>query len=111
LILERPATQARSEYDPHYWYYARHLLKTTPQYAVPTGHTSISSVMGMMKRRRLESHGERDGFMTVEHGKAYEEGIPQAEFMTIPNAGHLPHIEALEACANIICNFLRKSGA
>jgi alkanesulfonate monooxygenase SsuD/methylene tetrahydromethanopterin reductase-like flavin-dependent oxidoreductase (luciferase family) len=46
--------QARREYEPHYWYYARNLLKTTPQYAVPPGHTSISSVLGMMKRR-LES--------------------------------------------------------
>ena len=67
--------------------------------------------MGMMKRRRLESQGERDGFVAVEHGKAYHEGIPQPEFVTIPNAGHLLHIEALETCANIICNFLRKSGA
>jgi alkanesulfonate monooxygenase SsuD/methylene tetrahydromethanopterin reductase-like flavin-dependent oxidoreductase (luciferase family) len=46
--------QARREYEPHYWYYARNLLKTTPQYAVPPGHTSIASMLGMMKRR-LES--------------------------------------------------------
>jgi pimeloyl-ACP methyl ester carboxylesterase len=55
--------------------------------------------------------GERDGFVAVEHGKAKHEGIPQAEFVTIPNAGHLPQIEALEACANVISNVLRKSGA
>jgi alkanesulfonate monooxygenase SsuD/methylene tetrahydromethanopterin reductase-like flavin-dependent oxidoreductase (luciferase family) len=43
--------QARREYEPHYWYYARNLLKTTPQQALPPGHTSLSSVMGMMERR------------------------------------------------------------
>jgi len=46
--------QARREYEPHYWYYARNLLKTTPQQAMPPGHTSIASTTGMMKRR-LES--------------------------------------------------------
>jgi alkanesulfonate monooxygenase SsuD/methylene tetrahydromethanopterin reductase-like flavin-dependent oxidoreductase (luciferase family) len=43
--------EARREYEPHYWYYARNLLKTTPQQALPPGHTSLSSVMGMMQRR------------------------------------------------------------
>jgi len=46
--------QARREYEPHYWYYARNLLKQPVQLSMPPGHTSIASVMGMMKRR-LES--------------------------------------------------------
>jgi len=46
--------QAQREYEPHYWYYAKNLLKTTPQQALPPGHTSLASVTGMMKRR-LES--------------------------------------------------------
>jgi len=43
--------QARREYEPHYWYYARNLLKTTPEYSLPPGHTSMKSVLGMMQRR------------------------------------------------------------
>ena len=46
--------QARREYEPHYWYYARNLLKQPVQLSMPPGHTLIASVMGMMKRR-LES--------------------------------------------------------
>ena len=42
---------ARREYEPHYWYYARNLLKTAPQFALPPGHTSLASTMGMMERR------------------------------------------------------------
>lgn len=55
--------------------------------------------------------GERDGFVPVAHGNAYHEGIANSEFRVIPNAGHLPHIEAPEACANMICNFLGNSQA
>ena len=43
--------QARREYEPHYWYYARNLLRTTPEYSLPPGHTSMKSVLGMMQRR------------------------------------------------------------
>jgi pimeloyl-ACP methyl ester carboxylesterase len=53
--------------------------------------------------------GERDGFVSMAHGQAYHEGISGSEFKTIPNAGHLPHIEAPEACAGIMSSFLSKT--
>ena len=52
--------------------------------------------------------GERDGFVPIAHGQAYHEGINGSEFKTIPNAGHLPHIEAPESCAQAILKFLSK---
>ena len=55
--------------------------------------------------------GERDGFVSTAHGQAYHEGIAQSEFETIPNVGHLPHVEAAEACAAIMADFLRNSRA
>ena len=55
--------------------------------------------------------GERDGFVSSAHGQAYHDGIVGSEFKTIANAGHLPHIEAPDACASIMSDFLRKSGA
>jgi pimeloyl-ACP methyl ester carboxylesterase len=55
--------------------------------------------------------GERDGFFSTAHGKAYREGIAKSELAMVPNAGHLPHIEAPDACAEMICNFVRNSGA
>jgi pimeloyl-ACP methyl ester carboxylesterase len=51
--------------------------------------------------------GERDGFVPDAHGNAYHEGIANSEFRVIPKAGHLPHIEAPEACAKIMLDFLR----
>jgi pimeloyl-ACP methyl ester carboxylesterase len=52
--------------------------------------------------------GECDGFVSAAHGQAYHEGIGGSEFKTIPNAGHLPHIEAPESCADVMSSFLIK---
>ena len=40
--------------------------------------------------------GEADQMMTPAYGKQYAAAIPGAEFHVIPNAGHLPQIEAPE---------------
>ena len=53
--------------------------------------------------------GERDGCVSIAHGQAYHEGIGGSEFKMIPNAGHLPHIEAPEACADVMSSFLIKT--
>jgi pimeloyl-ACP methyl ester carboxylesterase len=53
--------------------------------------------------------GERDGFVSTAHGEAYHEGIGGSKFKTIPNAGHLPHIETLEVCANLMIGFLGRT--
>src|SRR5919106_367232 len=50
--------------------------------------------------------GECDGFVPVAHGKIYHEGIAKSDFNVVPNAGHLPHVEASGACAEVILNFL-----
>ena len=55
--------------------------------------------------------GERDGYVSLAHGKAYHEGIADSQLVTIPNAGHLPHIETAGACAEIMISFLSNSGA
>jgi pimeloyl-ACP methyl ester carboxylesterase len=53
--------------------------------------------------------GERDGFVSTAHGEVYHEGIGGSELKMIPNAGHLPHLEAPEACADVMSNFLIKT--
>lgn len=53
--------------------------------------------------------GEHDGVVPLAHGKAYQEGIAGSKFVTVPNAGHLPHLEAPVACGDIIIDFLRGS--
>lgn len=52
--------------------------------------------------------GEGDGFVPVAHGKAYRDGIAKSELVLMPNAGHLPHVEASAACARAILNFVRR---
>jgi pimeloyl-ACP methyl ester carboxylesterase len=54
--------------------------------------------------------GERDGYVSLAHGNAYQEGIARSEFRAVENAGHLPHIEAADACGNLILAFLGKNG-
>ena len=54
--------------------------------------------------------GERDGYVPLAHGNYFHESIAQSQFTPIPNVGHLPHIEAPEACANLMLAFLRKHG-
>jgi pimeloyl-ACP methyl ester carboxylesterase len=53
--------------------------------------------------------GERDGVVSIAHAKAYQEGIPKSQLMTIHNAGHLPHIETPEVCANLMIGFLGRT--
>jgi pimeloyl-ACP methyl ester carboxylesterase len=53
--------------------------------------------------------GEGDGFVPLAHGKASHQGIAKSELVVIPTAGHLPHVEAADACAEAILNFLGKN--
>jgi pimeloyl-ACP methyl ester carboxylesterase len=52
--------------------------------------------------------GERDGFVSVAHGKAYHEGIAGSELVVVPNSGHLPHVESTETCAQTMLKFLNQ---
>ena len=50
--------------------------------------------------------GELDGFVSVAYGRAYHQGITKSELVVLPNCGHLPHVEALDACAETMLRFL-----
>ena len=49
--------------------------------------------------------GEADQMMTPAYGKQYAAAIPGAEFHVIPDAGHLPQIEAPEALLTLVAQF------
>jgi pimeloyl-ACP methyl ester carboxylesterase len=55
--------------------------------------------------------GERDGFVSVAHGKAYQEEIAGSQLVTVPKAGHLAHVEVAESCGQTMENFLRNESA
>jgi pimeloyl-ACP methyl ester carboxylesterase len=49
--------------------------------------------------------GESDGIVKSDYGRAYASLIPHARFVTIPEAGHYPHLEQPEAFVRNIVEF------
>jgi pimeloyl-ACP methyl ester carboxylesterase len=54
--------------------------------------------------------GEQDGVLSTAHGHAYQQGIPGADLVVLPQCGHLPHLEQPEACARTVLDFLSRLG-
>jgi pimeloyl-ACP methyl ester carboxylesterase len=50
--------------------------------------------------------GANDGIVTPQYGEAYRRLIPGAKLVTIPQAGHLPHIEQPQAFLAALKEFL-----
>jgi pimeloyl-ACP methyl ester carboxylesterase len=51
--------------------------------------------------------GETDGIVTPAYGAAYRSLIPGAQMVTIPKAGHLPHLEQPDVFMKELRGFLR----
>ena len=69
--------QARREYEPHFWYYARNLLKTPAQFSLPPGHTSLATMVGMAERRRQSRPSGLSTWEEVEKGGYVVVGSPE----------------------------------
>lgn len=51
--------------------------------------------------------GERDSkYCAI--AKRMQNKLPQAQWVSIPSVGHMPHLEAPEATASAICSFLKQ---
>jgi pimeloyl-ACP methyl ester carboxylesterase/quercetin dioxygenase-like cupin family protein len=51
--------------------------------------------------------GEADRIIPVEHGRAYAKAIPNAQFLLLPEAGHLPQLEAPDRLLAAVWDFAR----
>jgi pimeloyl-ACP methyl ester carboxylesterase len=51
--------------------------------------------------------GEQDRLVSVAHGHAYAEGLPNARLVVVPDAGHYPYLEQPEAFAAAVKGFLQ----
>ena len=60
--------QARREFEPHFWYLARKLLRLPREYMFPPGHTSIASQLA-------PSHRKRKFISLVSSWKEAEDGL------------------------------------
>ena len=50
--------------------------------------------------------GASDGLVSAEYLEAYARLLPDARTLTIPAAGHAPHLEAPQALASAVLGFL-----
>ena len=91
--------QAREEFEPHFWYIAKKLLRLPREYMFPPGHTSVESQLrpGNVKRKfisLLSSWKEaEDG--RLRHRRQPGDGAPEAARghqggRLRHHAGHLP---------------------
>ena len=98
--------QAVEEYEPHFWYYARNLLRNRDTFQSPPGHSSIQAVMSTLERRRLARPGsfstweeiQKQGFVVVGSPATVRDRLKEIAEATglgtlIPNfsVGNVPH--------------------
>jgi alkanesulfonate monooxygenase SsuD/methylene tetrahydromethanopterin reductase-like flavin-dependent oxidoreductase (luciferase family) len=69
--------EARREYEPHFWYYARNLLRTPAQLSLPPGHSSLATMVGMAERRLRSRPGALSTWKEVERGGYVVVGSPE----------------------------------
>ena len=50
--------------------------------------------------------GASDGFVSADYLQAYAKLLPNARIVTIPAAGHAPHLEQPQALAKAVLEFL-----
>ena len=51
--------------------------------------------------------GANDGIVKTSYGRAYAKKIPGAKFVSIPKAGHFPHVEQPEEFMKLVRSFIR----
>jgi pimeloyl-ACP methyl ester carboxylesterase/quercetin dioxygenase-like cupin family protein len=54
--------------------------------------------------------GEADRIIPAEHGRAYAKAIPDARFLLLPEAGHLPQLETPEKLLAAVRDFVEAPG-
>jgi hypothetical protein len=61
-------TDARAveEYEPHFWYCARNLLRSRETFQNPPGHSSIEATMSIVEARRRSRPGNLSTWAEVE---------------------------------------------
>jgi alkanesulfonate monooxygenase SsuD/methylene tetrahydromethanopterin reductase-like flavin-dependent oxidoreductase (luciferase family) len=77
IYVAETDAQAVAEYEPHFWYYARNLLKTPAPLSLPPGHTSLPTMLTMAERRMRSRPGNLSTWDEVERGGYVVVGSPE----------------------------------
>jgi pimeloyl-ACP methyl ester carboxylesterase len=75
-------------------------------YAPEMTDPSLAERLARIAVPALVISGESDRIVDPEYGRAYAAAIPNAQFQLLPNAGHVPQIEAPEQLLTAIWNFV-----
>jgi pimeloyl-ACP methyl ester carboxylesterase len=113
LQLPRLISDYTRQHHPEVEAHVRQLIEA----ATPHGIAAASSGMA----RRIDSTrylrdiscptlviaGEEDALISAQHAREYAAQIPNAQFVSIPHAGHLANLEQPQAFINAVRRFLR----
>ena len=87
---------------------ARHRESTAKLCWKPYFHNpSLKYRLNRITARTLVIWGANDGLAKAKYGRAYAKRIPGAKFVSIPKAGHFPHIERPDAFMKEVRAFLK----
>jgi alkanesulfonate monooxygenase SsuD/methylene tetrahydromethanopterin reductase-like flavin-dependent oxidoreductase (luciferase family) len=73
IYVAETDAQAVAEYEPHFWYYAKNLLRNRSTFNNPPGHSTVQATLGVMEARRKARPGnfstweeiQKEGFVIV----------------------------------------------
>jgi alkanesulfonate monooxygenase SsuD/methylene tetrahydromethanopterin reductase-like flavin-dependent oxidoreductase (luciferase family) len=73
IYVAETDAKAVAEYEPHFWYYAKNLLRNRSTFNNPPGHASVQATLGVMEARRKARPGnfstweeiQKEGFVIV----------------------------------------------
>jgi pimeloyl-ACP methyl ester carboxylesterase len=87
---------------------ARHRESTAKLCWKPYFHNpTLKNRLNRISANTMVIWGANDGLAKTKYGRAYAKRIPGAKFVTIPKAGHFPHIEQPDAFMKEVRAFLR----
>lgn len=103
VYVAQADAQAVQEYEPHFWYYAKNLLRNRDTFNAPPGHSSIASLVARRARTRPGSFStweeiQKAGFVVVGSPETVRDRLTEIATATglgtlIPNfsVGNVPH--------------------
>ena len=66
IYVSETDARAVEEYEPHYWYYAKNLLRNRDTFQNPPGHSSVPAVLGALEARRRGRPGNFSTWAEIE---------------------------------------------
>ncbi|HZS00939.1 MAG TPA: LLM class flavin-dependent oxidoreductase [Chloroflexota bacterium] len=76
IYVAETDARAVEEYEPHFWYYAKNLLRNRDTFNAPPGHATVKSALGVMEARRKSRPGNFNTWEEIQKGGYVVVGSP-----------------------------------